>query len=215
MLTIEGLGEYRFAYRSVKKKRSEPRPILCVGDIVECRLSKSTPPKAVSIHVIHQENILTEIPSDDMSPPSDSGKKPSGPKGDVYIHDPYSAEGRRNLFEEIGGVAAINSTVDQMMSSMGFESLSPDGCSADSCSLMINEFMTDGKLCDATLDNEADEEVDPMMAFIYENSTADTGYSKTASKTVEVLDPSASLLSHMEYDDLILPERPLSAPMCF
>eukprot|EP00756_Hemistasia_phaeocysticola_P031932 Hpha_TRINITY_DN16383_c0_g8::TRINITY_DN16383_c0_g8_i1::g.58520::m.58520 len=57
MLQIEGLGEFPFAYRAVKKKPGEPRTLLAVNDIVECRLTKSPPQKAVSVRILQGTNI--------------------------------------------------------------------------------------------------------------------------------------------------------------
>ena len=51
-LTIPGKGTFHFAYRSVKKRPGEPRTLIAVGNIVECRLTQSNPPKAISIRII-------------------------------------------------------------------------------------------------------------------------------------------------------------------
>eukprot|EP01063_Lacrimia_lanifica_P008390 TRINITY_DN1543_c0_g1_i1.p2 TRINITY_DN1543_c0_g1~~TRINITY_DN1543_c0_g1_i1.p2 ORF type:complete len:432 (+),score=128.63 TRINITY_DN1543_c0_g1_i1:40-1335(+) len=51
-LLVHGMGEYRFAYRNVQKRPREPRPYLNVGDRVECRLTGTTPPKAVSVRLV-------------------------------------------------------------------------------------------------------------------------------------------------------------------
>lgn len=68
MLTIPGLGEFPFAYRAVKKKPGEPRTLLAVGDVVECRLTKGNPPKAVSVRILIGTNIpLTKVSAEALS----------------------------------------------------------------------------------------------------------------------------------------------------
>eukprot|EP01062_Namystynia_karyoxenos_P083279 TRINITY_DN9556_c1_g2_i1.p1 TRINITY_DN9556_c1_g2~~TRINITY_DN9556_c1_g2_i1.p1 ORF type:complete len:348 (+),score=51.93 TRINITY_DN9556_c1_g2_i1:136-1044(+) len=52
MLSIQGMGEFPFAYRAVKKKPGEPRTLLAVGDIVECRLARTLTRKAVSVRIL-------------------------------------------------------------------------------------------------------------------------------------------------------------------
>eukprot|EP00754_Rhynchopus_humris_P018991 Rhum_TRINITY_DN14628_c1_g1::Rhum_TRINITY_DN14628_c1_g1_i1::g.104085::m.104085 len=52
VLRVLDFGEFRFAYRNLKKKPNEVRPHLEVGDEVECRLTSSRPPKAVSLRLL-------------------------------------------------------------------------------------------------------------------------------------------------------------------
>ena len=71
LLMIEGVGEFRFAYRNIKKKPGESRPFIQVGDEVECRLTTADPPKAVSVRVM---------------------KKADSKPANTFVHDPYSLE---------------------------------------------------------------------------------------------------------------------------
>ena len=72
MLSIDSLGEFRFAYRSVKKNPGEtgPRAFLQVGDEVECRLTERQPVKAFSIKVMRQ--VASTPPELEEAPESDS-----------------------------------------------------------------------------------------------------------------------------------------------
>eukprot|EP01059_Diplonema_ambulator_P013980 TRINITY_DN2474_c0_g1_i1.p2 TRINITY_DN2474_c0_g1~~TRINITY_DN2474_c0_g1_i1.p2 ORF type:complete len:196 (+),score=40.39 TRINITY_DN2474_c0_g1_i1:58-645(+) len=57
VLEIDGQGEFCFAYRSVKKRPGEPRALISVGNVVECRLTTTTPRKAISIRIISGSGI--------------------------------------------------------------------------------------------------------------------------------------------------------------
>ncbi|KAJ9455222.1 hypothetical protein DIPPA_28549 [Diplonema papillatum] len=80
LLKIEGGGEIRFAYRNVKKKHGDARPFIQVGDNVECRLTKSNPPKAVSVRLMKKSG----EPADVMT---EAKRQPAR-----FVHDPYSVD---------------------------------------------------------------------------------------------------------------------------
>eukprot|EP01063_Lacrimia_lanifica_P012691 TRINITY_DN1935_c0_g2_i2.p1 TRINITY_DN1935_c0_g2~~TRINITY_DN1935_c0_g2_i2.p1 ORF type:complete len:264 (+),score=48.97 TRINITY_DN1935_c0_g2_i2:64-855(+) len=48
-IKIEGEGEFRFAYRDVKRVQNEGKPIVRLGDQMHCRLTLADPPKAVCL----------------------------------------------------------------------------------------------------------------------------------------------------------------------
>eukprot|EP01060_Flectonema_neradi_P014767 TRINITY_DN21405_c0_g1_i1.p1 TRINITY_DN21405_c0_g1~~TRINITY_DN21405_c0_g1_i1.p1 ORF type:complete len:239 (+),score=63.41 TRINITY_DN21405_c0_g1_i1:66-719(+) len=100
-LRLENGGEFFFAYRSVKKRPGEQRQILVVGDIVDCRLTKTVPAKAVSIKIV-------------VKLPQPEPKKELVSK-DVYQHDPYAVP---NLMEELGGGDAVDDLVDSYLDSL-------------------------------------------------------------------------------------------------
>ena len=100
MLKLDNGGEYYFAYRSVKKRPGEQRQILVVGDIVDCRLTKTIPAKAVSI------KIVSKLP------------QPKAEKDviqNVYQHDPYAVP---DLMSELGGKGGVDSVVDSYLDSL-------------------------------------------------------------------------------------------------
>eukprot|EP01064_Diplonema_japonicum_P004679 TRINITY_DN13074_c0_g1_i1.p1 TRINITY_DN13074_c0_g1~~TRINITY_DN13074_c0_g1_i1.p1 ORF type:complete len:187 (+),score=39.77 TRINITY_DN13074_c0_g1_i1:34-594(+) len=96
-LKIDGGEEHFFAYRSVKKRPGEPRQILVVGDVVDCRLTKTVPAKAVSI------KIVVKMPQ-------------PAPR---YTHDPYKMEEPEpSLFAALGDAAGIDAQVDTYLDSL-------------------------------------------------------------------------------------------------
>ena len=101
MLQIEQVGEFRFAYRNVKKKPGDPRPFLQVGDEVECRLTQSVPTKAVSVRVLQQAP--TQYQHDPYTP------LPPPPSLPVVVEaDPSS------LYDQLGGEEGIFAFMDEV-----------------------------------------------------------------------------------------------------
>eukprot|EP01063_Lacrimia_lanifica_P009650 TRINITY_DN16584_c0_g1_i1.p1 TRINITY_DN16584_c0_g1~~TRINITY_DN16584_c0_g1_i1.p1 ORF type:complete len:196 (+),score=27.11 TRINITY_DN16584_c0_g1_i1:31-618(+) len=65
-LWIDGLGEVRFSYRSVKKLPKTGKPYLQVGDVVECRITVTLHTrKAVSVRLLRAANgtPIEEVPT--------------------------------------------------------------------------------------------------------------------------------------------------------
>eukprot|EP00755_Sulcionema_specki_P034998 Sspe_Gene.21338::Locus_7992_Transcript_2_2_Confidence_0.500_Length_943::g.21338::m.21338 len=108
-LRIESGEEFHFAYRSVKKRPGEQRQILVVGDIVDCRLTKTDPVKAVSI------KIVSKMPaSPEPAVPTPATPTVDPPPETVYQHDPYEAQ--LSLFKALGGQHGITASVDSLLS---------------------------------------------------------------------------------------------------
>ena len=105
MLDISGVGEFRFAYRNVKKKPGDPRPFLQVGDLVECRLTKSTPTKAVSVRVLRQASAPATYQHDPYSP------LPEAPAATVPT---FPSADNSSLFEQLGGACGISALMDEV-----------------------------------------------------------------------------------------------------
>ena len=100
LLSIDSVGEFRFAYRNVKKKPGESRPFLQVGDEVECRLTKSAPPKAVSLRVTKQIQQQPAFSHDPYNAPL---------VGSPSMHGVCEAE---SLSNALGGTVGINEFVE-------------------------------------------------------------------------------------------------------
>ncbi|KAJ9455221.1 hypothetical protein DIPPA_28555 [Diplonema papillatum] len=90
LLQIEGVGEVRFAYRNVKKKHGEARPFIQVGDNVECRLTRSNPPKAVSVRLVKKGDSEEDKQDDgwlpyDTNTDFSSAFGPTGTESDRFL----------------------------------------------------------------------------------------------------------------------------------
>eukprot|EP01063_Lacrimia_lanifica_P020500 TRINITY_DN2779_c0_g1_i2.p1 TRINITY_DN2779_c0_g1~~TRINITY_DN2779_c0_g1_i2.p1 ORF type:complete len:327 (+),score=91.63 TRINITY_DN2779_c0_g1_i2:79-1059(+) len=70
-LYIDGVGEFRFAYRNVKKRRTETKPIVLMGDMLECRLTTSDNVKAVALRVVTKRLKAEAEGSPEEEPPHD------------------------------------------------------------------------------------------------------------------------------------------------
>eukprot|EP01063_Lacrimia_lanifica_P031020 TRINITY_DN503_c0_g1_i1.p1 TRINITY_DN503_c0_g1~~TRINITY_DN503_c0_g1_i1.p1 ORF type:complete len:275 (+),score=42.94 TRINITY_DN503_c0_g1_i1:55-879(+) len=80
MLKVEGKGEFRFAYRNVKKRPNEEKPLLALGDILECKLSTGPCPRPLALRLVKGGTSGPASLAKQSSAPLHAGKKPKTKK---------------------------------------------------------------------------------------------------------------------------------------